>query len=108
MSRAVSMQHVYPGPVALTDLPTGLDLSELHKRIARLVQSRGDGVGSLGFTLGSNDSCLSLLLGLLDHELGPLGILLGNLLLLDGRGELFTKGHVGLRESAYDHSAECR
>jgi hypothetical protein len=30
------------------------------------------------------------------------------LLLLDGRGELFTKGHVGLRESAYDHSAECR
>ena len=35
------------------------------------------------------------LLGALDDEAGALGVLLGDLLLLDGLGELLAEGHVG-------------
>ena len=38
---------------------------------------------------------MSLLFGLLDNESCSLGVLLGNLLLLDGAGELLSEGHVG-------------
>jgi hypothetical protein len=54
----------------------------------------GDCVGGLGFALGADDVGLPLLLGLLDDESGALGLLLGDLLLLDGLGELLAEGHV--------------
>ena len=38
---------------------------------------------------------MTLLLRLLDDETGTLGVLLGDLLLLDSLGELATEGHVG-------------
>ena len=54
----------------------------------------GNRIGGLGFTLSANNVGLPLLLGLFDDESRPFGILLGNLLLLDGLGELLSKRHV--------------
>ncbi|KUI62671.1 hypothetical protein VP1G_11385 [Cytospora mali] len=79
----------------LRNLPARLNLSDLDQTIARLRDSLGDGVGTLGLSLGPDDVGLSLLLGLLDDEACPLGVLLRNLLLLDGLGELLAEGHVG-------------
>jgi hypothetical protein len=89
----------------LTDLPASLNLPKLDKRITGLVDSGRDGVCRLGLTLGSDDCSLTLLLGLFDDKLGSFGVLLRDLLLLDGRGELFTECHVGL-ESLSIHSQD--
>ena len=48
----------------LTDVLARLDPPKGDERLASLVQSLGDGERSLGFTLGSDDGGLTLLLGL--------------------------------------------
>ena len=78
----------------LRDVPLGLDSSDHDQAIAALGDGLGDCVGGLGLALGADDVGLSLLLGLLDHEAGALGLLLRDLLLLDGLGELLAEGHV--------------
>lgn len=77
------------------NLPARLDLSDLNETVTCLGNGLADGLRTLGLTLGADDVRLALLLGLLDDEAGSLGVLLGNLLLLDGLGEFAAKGHVG-------------
>lgn len=74
-----------------TNLPSSFNLSELNKGVSSPVECSTDGVGSLCLSLCSDDGCLSFLLGLFDHKLGSFGILLSNLLLLDGGGEFFSE-----------------
>ena len=89
------VRHVGVGRQRLRNLAGCLNLSDLDQTITRLGNGPADGLGTLGFTLGTNNVGLSLLLGLLDDEPRPLGILLCDLLLLDGLGELLAEGHVG-------------
>lgn len=51
-------------------------------------------LGGSGFTLGANDCRLLLLSGLVDHESGSLGVLLGHLLGFDGSGEFRGESEV--------------
>lgn len=75
----------------LTNIPCRLDLAELDESVSGLVEGGGDDGGGLGLSLGADDGGLALLLGLLDDELGALGVLLRDLLLLDGRRELLSE-----------------
>lgn len=77
------------------NFPAGLDLTDLDEAVTGLSDSLADDIGTLGFTLGTDNVGLALLLGPLDDEAGSLGVLLRNLLLLDGLGELLAEGHVG-------------
>lgn len=54
-----------------------------------------DNIRTLSLTLRADNVCLPLLLGALDDEPRALGVLLGNLLLLDGAGKFLAEGHVG-------------
>lgn len=86
------MQHSQPDRLlVLTDIPCRLDLAELDESVSGLVEGGGDDGGSLSLSLGADDGGLALLLGLLDDELGTLGVLLRDLLLLDGRRELLSE-----------------
>lgn len=76
------------------DLLAGLDTTDLNQSAASLGDGLADNIGTFGFTLSADDVGLALLLGTLDDESGPLGILLGDLLLLDGPCELLSEGHV--------------
>lgn len=78
----------------LRNVLLGLDSSDHDQAVTALGDCLGDCVGGLGFTLSTDDVGLSLLLCLLDHEARALSLLLGNLLLLDGLGELLAEGHV--------------
>ena len=89
------VRHVGVGSQNLRNLPGSLNLSDLDQAIASLGNSLADGLCTLGLTLGADDVGLALLLGALDDEARTLGILLRNLLLLDGLGELLSEGHVG-------------
>jgi hypothetical protein len=53
-----------PESFRLTDILGCLDSPELHEGFTGPVQCFGDGGCCFGFTLGSNDVCLSFLLGL--------------------------------------------
>lgn len=75
-----------------------LNSSDHDQTVTTLCHGLGDCVGSLGFALSANDVGLPLLLGLLDDESRALGLLLGDLLLLDGLGELLAEGHVCNRD----------
>lgn len=83
------------GSEGLGDVARRLDLADLNEAVARLGDSAADGLGALGLALSADDVGLALLLGALDDETGALGVLLGDLLLLDGLGELLAEGHVG-------------
>jgi hypothetical protein len=83
---------------SLGDLTASIDATDLDQTGTGLSDGLADNVGTLGFTLGADNVGLTLLLGTLDDESCPLGILLGDLLLLDGAGELLSEGHVGDRD----------
>lgn len=78
----------------LCNLLAGLNPSDHDQTISRLRHSLRNSIGRLSFSLSPDDVRLSLLLRLLDNEARPLGVLLGNLLLLDGAGEFLSEGHV--------------
>ena len=80
---------------SLRDLTAGIDTTNLNQTVAGLGDSLANDFGGLGFTLGADNVGLSLLLGALDDESCSFGVLLGDLLLLDGLGELLAEGHVG-------------
>lgn len=82
----------------LTNIPGRLDLAELDESVSGLVEGGGNDSSSLSLTLGADDGSLALLLGLLDDELGTLGVLLRDLLLLDGGSELLSEPGVSLRQ----------
>lgn len=77
------------------DLLAGVDTTDLNQATAGLGNGLADNISTLGFTLGADDIGLTFLLGSLDDETGPLGVLLGDLLLLDGACEFLSEGHVG-------------
>lgn len=89
------IRHVGVRRQSLRNLPASLNLTDLDETVTGLSNGPGDGLSTLGLTLGTDDVGLTLLLGALDDETSPLRVLLGNLLLLDGLGELAAKGHVG-------------
>jgi hypothetical protein len=71
-----------------------LDPSDQDETITTLLHRLADCVCCLGLALGADDIGLPLLLGLLDNKARTLGLLLCNLLLLDGLGKLLAKRHV--------------
>lgn len=97
---------IVPGVVVypLTNLAGSLNLAELDKGVASLGEGSRDGGSGLGLTLGADNGSLALLLSLLDDELGTLGILLGNLLLLDGGGELLAEAAGSVSRSGRGQS----
>lgn len=77
------------------DFTAGIDTTDLNETVAGLSDGLADNVGTLGFTLSPDNVGLTLLLRTLDDESCPLGVLLGDLLLLNGTSELLAEGHVG-------------
>jgi len=69
------------------NVPSILDLTQLNVTPG-LLDRFADELRRAGFSLGSDDHGLLLLSGLVDHECGALGVLLSDLLGLDGGGEL--------------------
>ena len=92
---AMQVRNIRVRRQSLCNVSASLNLTNLHQAVTRLGNGLANSVGTLGLTLCADDVGLTLLLGALDNEAGTLGILLGNLLLLDGLGELAAKGHVG-------------
>jgi hypothetical protein len=98
-----------------TDVLASLDLPERNKGLSGPVESLRDGSRCLGLSFRSDDCCLTFLFGLknraevqserlwevcdrefafahlLNDELGPLSVLLSDLLLFDGGGELLSE-----------------
>ena len=77
------------------NLLASIDPPNLNKSTSGLPNRLADNIRTLSLTLGTNDIRLSFLLSTLDDEPRTLGVLLRNLLLLDGAGELLSEGHVG-------------
>ena len=77
------------------NLLASIDPPNLNKSTSGLPNRLADNIRTLSLTLGTNDIRLSFLLSALDDEPRTLGVLLRNLLLLDGAGELLSEGHVG-------------
>mmetsp|Transcript_3612 Transcript_3612/g.8684 ORF Transcript_3612/g.8684 Transcript_3612/m.8684 type:complete len:310 (-) Transcript_3612:99-1028(-) len=79
----------------LSNVLRGIDAAHLDEAAAMLLERLGNHLCGLGLALGADDRRLPLLLRSCHDELLPLGVLLGNLLLLDCPGELFAVGEVG-------------
>lgn len=78
----------------LRNLLAGVDPTDLDEAVSRLGDGLADDLRALGLSLGADDVGLALLLGALDDEAGALGLLLRDLLLLDGARELAAEGQV--------------
>lgn len=78
----------------LRNLLAGVDPTDLDEAVSRLGDGLADDLRTLGLSLGADDVGLALLLGALDDEAGALGLLLRDLLLLDGARELAAEGQV--------------
>lgn len=89
------VRHVGVIGQGLGNLLASIDLTNLDQATTSLGNGLADDLGTLSFTLGADNVRLTLLLGALDDESCPFSVLLGDLLLLDGAGELLTEGHVG-------------
>lgn len=76
----------------------GVNTTDLDKTATGLGDGFADDIGTLGFTLRTDNVGLTFLLGSLDDETGPFGVLLGDLLLLYGAGEFLSEGHVCNRD----------
>lgn len=79
---------------SLRNLLAGIDTPNLNQPSAGLGNSLANDLGTLSFTLRTDNVSLALLLSALDNKPRPLGILLGDLLLLDGPRELLAESHV--------------
>lgn len=77
------------------NFPGRIDAPDLNQAAPGFGNGLADDFRTLGLTFRPDDIRLALLLGPLDNEPCPLGVLLGDLFLLDGLGELAAKGHVG-------------
>ena len=82
----------------LRDLLRGVDASDFNEARAALLQRSGDDLGGGRLALGADDARLFLLLGLGDNISLALGLLLGDLLLLDGAAELLAEDEVRDRD----------
>jgi len=88
--------HVAPLGERGGDVLARLDPAELDQALAGLVERARDDGRRLGLALGPHDGRLALLLGPLHDELGALGLLLRNLLLLNREREVLAERHVRL------------
>ena len=75
----------------LRDLLRGVDAPHFNEARAVLLQRSGDDLGGGGLALGADDARLLFLLGFGNNIGLALGLLLGDLLLLDGATELLAK-----------------
>lgn len=89
----VEVDLVVAGLQNVGDLSGVLELPQVDVA-ARLLDGVTDELGRTGLTLGADDGGLLLLAGLVDDEGGTLSLLLGDLLGLNGGGELGGKGEV--------------
>lgn len=92
----------------LNNVLGGLDLAHGDDTRSSFLDSQTDHVGALGITLSFDDGGLRLFLLTLDDKLGPLGVLLSHLLLLDGCGELPRERQVRERDIVEDQSERLR
>ena len=78
----------------LRNLPARLNPSNHNQAVPRPRHGPRNRLCALGLPLRPDHIRLPFLLRLLDDEAAPFGILLRDLLLLDGAGEFFAEGHV--------------
>lgn len=84
------------------DVLGGIDASNFDEAFSRFFESFGDEDGSFGFSFCTNDRRTFFLL-CLEHDVRlPLCFLLGDLLLLDGVGELLAEDEVSDRDVVED------
>lgn len=76
------------------NLFAGINATDFNQTSTGLGNSFADDIGTLGFTFCADNVGLTLLLSALDDKAGSLGILLGNLFLLNGAGEFLAESHV--------------
>lgn len=76
------------------NLPARINPANLNQPTSSLGHGLADNIRTLSFTLGADNVCLTLLLGPLDNEPRAFGVLLRDLLLLNGLGELPPERHV--------------
>ena len=82
----------------LRDLLRGVDASDFNQTRAALLQRSGDDLGGRGLALGADDRGLFFLFRF-GHNIGlALGLLLGDLLLLDGAAELLAEDQMRDRD----------
>lgn len=79
---------------SLRNLLAGINAPNLNQPSTGLGHSLANDFSTLGFTFRTDNVSLALLLGALDDKPCSLGILLGDLLLLDGPRELLAESHV--------------
>ena len=82
----------------LRDLLRGVDAPHFNEARAALLQRSGDDLGGGGLALGADDACFFLLLGFGNNISLALGLLLGDLLLLDGAAELLAEDQMRDRD----------
>ena len=82
----------------LRDLLRGVDAPDLDQTRAALLQRSGDDLGGGGLALGADDRRLFFLFRFRDDVGLALGLLLGDLLLLDGARELLAEDEVRDRD----------
>lgn len=78
----------------LRNVLTSLNPSNHNQPISSLGHGFANDVRTFGLALCADHVSLAFLLGLFDNEAGPLGVLLGDLLLFDCTGEFFAECHV--------------
>lgn len=88
------IRHIRIRRQRLRNLLTGLNPSNHYQPISSLGHGFADDVRTFGLTLCADHISLTFLLGFFDNEAGPLGVLLGDLLLFDCTGEFFAESHV--------------
>jgi hypothetical protein len=78
----------------LRDLLRGVDAPDLDEARAALLEGPTNNLGGRGLALGADDARLLFLFGLGNNISLALGLLLGDLLLLDGAAELLAEDEV--------------
>ena len=82
----------------LRDLLRGVDASHFNQTRAALLEGPTNNLGGGRLALGADDRGLLLLLGLGNNVSLALGLLLGDLLLLDGAAELLAEDQMRDRD----------
>lgn len=78
----------------LRNVLTSLNPSNHNQPVSGLGHGFANDVRTFGLALCADHVSLAFLLSLFDNEAGPLGVLLGDLLLFDCAGEFFAECHV--------------
>ena len=92
------VRHAARARQRLRDLLRGVDAPHLNEARAALLEGPTNNLGGRGLALGADDARLFFLFGLGNNISLALGLLLGDLLLLDGAAELLAEDEMRDRD----------